>query len=97
MLSTVLRLFANGKSSGEASGALSERVPSNLLMAVRMESLALTVPAPETIPVSALPVTVGAAMTDDTLRCNKVVSAATVHAPVMTPPVRPVPNPVTRK
>ena len=46
---------------GDARGAFKATLPLILLIALRMESVAVTVPAPDTNPVSAFPVTVVAA------------------------------------
>ena len=68
--------------------------PSSLLMAVRIESVALRVPAAETNPVSALPVTVGAAT--NVAPCVPVTSPANAPLKVLALPViLPVTLPVT--
>lgn len=59
---------------GERGGAFRETLPLSLLTAVRRESEAVTAPAPEAKPVSALPVTVVAAMA--VVPCGPVISPA---------------------
>ena len=71
---------------GEASGARRAMLPFSLLMAVRMESLADTVPAPEAKPVMSLPVTMVLAM--DVAPCVPVTSPARLPLKLVALPVR---------